>query len=159
MYVIFKQIFSTEKVILTVHDGLDLINWTQDKDPLTLGGLNEAKSSTAQARRSHDLLQGVAFLTLAFRKFASRRQRNAHLSWSLRLAFYMATHQILFTVMLLDREHGQGFAGPQLQTAEGHLGVAGEGKRKGIIQAHRPQTQHLLDWCVRHLLRDHFEQS
>lgn len=65
-------------VILTVHDGVDLVYWTEDKRPLIFGGVDEAKPSTTQGGRGHDLLQREALLALTLAELPLGGKWDAH---------------------------------------------------------------------------------
>lgn len=69
-----------KKVILTVHDGLDLVYRSEDEWLVTFGGVDEAKLSTAKAWRGHDFLQSKALLALTLLKLPPVSKRDAHFS-------------------------------------------------------------------------------
>lgn len=146
-------------MILTVHDGLDLVYWTEDKRPFILGGVDEAKPSTTQAGRGHDLPQSEALLALALAELPLGGKRDAHFRRGILLSSNVAAHLIPLTLAPLKGEYCQSSPGPQREVAQGHLGVAGESEGKAGLQAHRPQAHHLLDCIVRHLLWNNLEQA
>lgn len=142
-----------------MHDGVDLVYWTEHKGPFTHGGVDEAKPSAAQAGRGHDLPQSEALLTFTLSELPLGRKWDTHFRRGLLLTLNVAAHLSLRTLMSLNREHGQSSLCPQCEVTNGHLGAADESEGKAGIQAHRPQTHHLLHCAIRHLLWNHLEQT
>lgn len=144
--------------MLTAHDAVDLVHWAEDQGPFTLGGVHEAKLSTAQVRRGHDLHQSEALLAFTFPELPMGRKWDTQFRRGFLLSSNVAAHLILLALMPLNGEHRQSSLGPQSEIAHGNLGAAGESEGKAGFQAHGPQAHHLLECTVRHLLQNNLEQ-
>lgn len=153
------MLLKKQKGILTGHNGVNFIYWTEDKGICIFGGVHESKSSTSQAGWGHDLPQRVALLALTLIKLSMAGKRDTHFSWDFLLPLNKAADLTLLCLTLLNGEYSQSSPSPQCETTKSHPGMAGKGEGEAGFQAYRPQAHHLFHRTVWHLLWNNLEHA